>query len=80
MFNNALSYLKDIPMAEVEIVSPLYETGVHHATVRSPMAGTPPDPLGIMDPVGHTVPQITAGGGDNSDWNPEFPSGGKGNR
>ena len=32
-------------MAEVEIVSPLYETGVHHATVRSPMAGTPPDPL-----------------------------------
>jgi len=65
-------------MAEVEIVSPLYETGVHHATVRSPMAGTPPDPLGIMDPVGHTVPQITAGGGDDvNEWHEEFPSGGK---
>ncbi len=67
-------------MAEVEIVSPLYETGVHHATVRSPMAGTPPDPLGIMDPIGHTVPQITAGGGDEghgNPWKPEFPGGGK---
>ncbi len=68
-------------MAEVEIVSPLYEPGVHHATVRSPAAGTPPDPLGIMDPIGHTVPQITSGGGDDvNDWHTEFPSGGKGNR
>jgi hypothetical protein len=68
-------------MAEVEIVSPLYEPGVHHATIRSPMAGTPADPLGIMDPQGNQVPQMTAGGGDDvNEWKPEFPSGGKGNR
>jgi hypothetical protein len=62
----------------VTIVSPLYSPGVEYATVRSPQAGTPPDPLGILDPTGAQVPFLTAGGGDDvNDWTEEFPDGGR---
>ncbi len=65
-------------MAEkVTMVSPLFEPGVHHTTVRSWEMGTPPDPLGILDPTGTEAHQITAGGGDDTnDWHAEFPDGG----
>lgn len=61
-------------MAEVEIVSPLYEPGVNYATVRSPAPGTPADPLGVLSPQGNQAREVTTGSGDDvNDWKPTFP-------
>ncbi len=62
----------------VEMVSPLYSPGIHHAQVRSWEYGTPADPLGVLDPIGNQARPLISGGGDDvSEWKEEFPGGGQ---
>ena len=62
-------------MAEVEMASPLFSDGVHHAEVSSPMWGNDvPDPLGYLAASPPEVGMINLGSGDAvNDWKPMFP-------
>jgi hypothetical protein len=60
---------------EVTMVSPLYCAGVHHATVHSPIPGSPPDPMGYLTAGSNDAGWMTEGRGDDvNDWHEEFPN------
>lgn len=74
------SFWKGYTVAEKDAlyVGPLYSPGVHHAEVHSPTAGSPPDPLGLLDANRPSLSWTTQGGGDNvNDWKALPPSDGK---